>query len=633
MSGMTAATPVRGVRLLGQGVPYLDGAEDRLHDVLVSAVDRSTDSNELAAHITDWPSRYHLSRLRPNLLMPLRINAGMRVLDIGCGTGVLTRSLAERGANVTGLEGSLARARAAGARTAGMLNAEIVCGSLEEYATEGHRDEFDLILVCGVLEYSVSMLGGEGGPAQMLEQANSLLKPDGVIAVAIENQLGLKYLLSYPEDHRGLPWVGIDGYRSGRNPARTWSRKALGEMLANSGLTQQQWLYPYPDYKMTTVVAHSDLFDTREGTDLLRLFIRTPVQDYAHPSILTADSVSAFRSMLEAGIGRDTANSFLVVAGRDDSKPSQALADGMLWISSGERAAEFMERRVLQRSEEGFVLKSIDGRPQVHIPPLVSARSTVPVILGENLEDEIVLLAARCDGLAELEPLLREWWQTAGHHLNARAVDGVNLDVAPRNFIRGSNGSLTFIDHEWAWTDEVPSSWLLLRSLWLLVLQRLWPAGAMAGLSWSLNLGEAVLALARLVEPQLRDEELDAAVVLEAQLQARVQAMPSEREHRELRHLLDRPLMTLSARPSMAQLLESPIIAREQATERVNEARLQELAARDEVAGQSARLETLEARLDEALRANAWLRQRTQPRALLGKAKSRATSKVKRLLA
>ena len=37
----------------------------------------------------------------------------------------------------------------------------------------------------------------------MLQRVRSLLKPEGKLIVAIENQLGLKYFAGAPEDHLG----------------------------------------------------------------------------------------------------------------------------------------------------------------------------------------------------------------------------------------------------------------------------------------------------------------------------------------------------------------------------------------------------------------------------------------------
>ena len=67
-----------GVRMLEGHVSYRDGSEERILEVLRGAADRSCDSDELAAAITDWPSRYHLSRQRASLLRPLRAPSSRR---------------------------------------------------------------------------------------------------------------------------------------------------------------------------------------------------------------------------------------------------------------------------------------------------------------------------------------------------------------------------------------------------------------------------------------------------------------------------------------------------------------------------------------------------------------------------
>lgn len=630
---MTSGTTVHGVRVLGEGVPYLDGAEDRLYDIITAAPDRSTASDDLARGISDWPTRYHLSRLRPNILLPLQIGPGMRVLDVGCGTGVLSRAMAERGAEVTGLEGSLARARAAAARVRGLSNCEIVCGSLAEYeADEDVAGTFDAVLLCGVLEYSGSAIGGAGGPQQMLAEVQSLLKPGGVAIIAIENQIGLKYLLGYPEDHRGLPWVGIDGYRSGRNPAQTWSRAALSELLAGTGLTEQQWLLPYPDYKLPTVVARAELFDSQQGRDIARLFLRNPVVDHSATSMLTADPVSAFQTMLQAGIAADTANSFLVVAGREGSDPNDLIADGQLWISSGERRAELMDRRVVRESADGWTMVAESDRAEVHMPPLVSRRSDVPVVLGTNLEDEIVALASRATAPEELAPLLQEWWAEAQTWLQP---GDYHFDIMPRNFIRQDSGELAYIDREWVWAEDAPAAWALLRAMVYLVRERLWAAGAMAGLSWSLTVRDAALALAKLVDHRLTAADVESAIALEAQLQSRVGGADVEGNLVGVRAMLDVQLLQLTDRPAMAQVLERPLISEEDAAERMQQAELRELQARDDVLGNQAQLDNLRWQVAELEKKADWLRRRRSqiPRSAMRRVKGKAKSGVKRLLA
>lgn len=149
-SERAARDPESGVRLLGDPVAYADGAEDEVLRALTLAADRSTASDELAAKIRDWPTRYHFSRLRANLLRPFVLGPGLRVLDVGAGTGALARYVGECGASVLALEGTLPRARSTAARCAGLPSVEVACGDV---AALQDPEGFDVVLCIGVYEH------------------------------------------------------------------------------------------------------------------------------------------------------------------------------------------------------------------------------------------------------------------------------------------------------------------------------------------------------------------------------------------------------------------------------------------------------------------------------------------------
>ena len=87
----------------------------------------------------------------------------------------------------------------------------------------------------------------------MLAQARRLLAHNGVLLLAIENQLGLKYVSGYYEDHYGKPLVGIEDYLADRG-VRTFGRGELSELLHAAGLAAMHWYYPFPDYKLPTSI-------------------------------------------------------------------------------------------------------------------------------------------------------------------------------------------------------------------------------------------------------------------------------------------------------------------------------------------------------------------------------------------
>src|SRR5438105_15881303 len=86
-----------------EGFAYSDGVEveQRIYDGLRVTQDRSTATVELRDLITDWPTEYHFSNVRHNLLRHIAFRANERVLEVGAGCGAITRLLGETGAQIT----------------------------------------------------------------------------------------------------------------------------------------------------------------------------------------------------------------------------------------------------------------------------------------------------------------------------------------------------------------------------------------------------------------------------------------------------------------------------------------------------------------------------------------------------
>lgn len=447
------------VEVIGAGIEYADGAEDQLLSVMTAAADRSSGSDELTRAICDWPTQYHLSPQRANLLLPLALGPGMRVLDVGCGTGALTRHIAESGADVIGLEGSLDRARVAAARVAGMPGARIVAGSLEDYLEHppaGAPTTFDVVVACGVLEYSGAHMGGDGSAPTMLAQLRSLVGETGRLALAIENRWGLKYLLSYPEDHLGRPWIGVEGYWADRSGITTWSRRELAELLTQAGLAEQTWFAAYPDYKLPSALVREEMFTTQESVDLVKLFVRSPTSADAGGPVLVADAVSSFHSALDAGLGLDLANSFLVVCGPSSTGPD-IVAPPSIHLGVQRRARAWRQSRFVVRSDEQWVLGTHGSSEPVEHWPLRAVRRESIVHPGRNAED-LIAEALISDGLSspQLREILQRWWREANTVLNGTEESGGPFDVLPRNFVVTDSDAWVFVDQELEWQSPFP---------------------------------------------------------------------------------------------------------------------------------------------------------------------------------
>src|SRR5690606_27091215 len=261
-----------------------------------------------------------------------------------------------------------------------------------------------------------SPIGGAGGAPAMLRRAVSHLRPGGALVVAIENQIGLKYLLGAREDHLGRPWVGIEGY-TGPPGVRTWSRRVLTAMLAAAGLDDQRWLAPFPDYKLPTVVLDDRLYEQDDAADLLDQLVLQPVVCLDKPPVRLADAADAHRVFADAGLARDVVNSFLVVAGRSGDPPRPIVRDDALaWLFGGHRMPPWRRTRLLTVDRRFVVLG--DRGVRHHEWLAQDPGDSRPFHPGRTFAED-ALAAVRAHDLEALGSVLRRWRD----ELEERAID------------------------------------------------------------------------------------------------------------------------------------------------------------------------------------------------------------------
>ena len=441
-------------------ITWRDGAEDRMKSILLSTDDRSTASDFLASHITDWPSRYHLDRRRTNILRPINFDKSLRVLDVGAGTGVMSRYVAERGARVVALEGDSMRAELASLRCEG-LNVDVQCRSVEDF---DDAEGFDLILVIGVLEYANNHPDGSSG---FLEKLSQLLNPDGALVIAIENQMGLAYWMGANEDHLNEPWVGLEGYVS-TDSVKTFSKPALSSLLANAGFKHQNWLYPFPDYKLPLTILSDLAYMENDRVDLIDQLVGSPVDRSRSGVLPFFDTRALHRQVIDSDMGQDMSNSFLVICRLNESK-SILDEDVIAWRFSGDRKKDFLGVRQVT-VEDGT--RKINRKPAYENISsgsswLIQKNDESPAekyVSGPNLE-QLALKSLREGNLKDFESLLSMFddWLTlntctppADSEMHPFLAD-LSSEVLGEGFIDCSfdnlvfeDGTLKLIDDEWS---------------------------------------------------------------------------------------------------------------------------------------------------------------------------------------
>ena len=441
-------------------ITWRDGAEDRMKSIFLSSDDRSSASDFLASHITDWPSRYHLDRRRTNILRPINFDKSMRVLDVGAGTGVMSRYAAERGAEVVALEGDSMRAELASLRCEG-LNVDVRCGFVNDF---DDSEGFDLILVIGVLEYATNH---PAAPAGFLKKLSQLLNPDGSIVIAIENQMGLAYWMGANEDHLNEPWVGLEGYVS-TSTVKTFSKPVLSSLLTDAGFKHQNWLYPFPDYKLPLTILSDRAYMENDRVDLIDQLVGTPVDRSRSGVLPFFDTRALHRQVIESDMGQDMSNSFLVVCRLNGSK-SIIDEDVITWRFSGDRKKNYMgvrqvilengTRKINRKpayenvsSESSWLIqKNADSLAEKYVSGLNLEQLALKSLREGNLKDFESLLSMFDDWLtlntctpsvdSETHPFLTD--------LSSEVLGEGFIDCSFDNLVF-EDGALKLIDDEWA---------------------------------------------------------------------------------------------------------------------------------------------------------------------------------------
>lgn len=446
---------------------YSDGDDHEayLRDVIVATHDRSLFAPSLAEAVRDWPSLYHLSSMRANLLRPITIDSSWRVLEVGSGMGAVTRYLGELGCHVTAVEGSHRRAAITAARTAG-LNVEVHCCNFLEFTSE---QKFDLVVAVGVLEYAGQYSSARDPHLEFLEHCASLVNSNGFVVVASENRLGLKYLMGVREDHLGIPYVGIEANYPIGGPA-TFSRRELEQLADRAGFADRRVLAPFPDYKLPKCLIDFERAPSAAAATLAQLAASSLAVDHQIERPTDVSIELATVSVVEDGLGAELAPSHLLIATPDGVVDNAVDSSTYAWAYATNRADSFRkETRLLM--EDGhhvarrYLLGPGDTHPEHAQPDLHQVLLTEPVYGGESSWVALVRAINRDSWTAEtLSDAIRPWADLLKEMSQAQMLDGRYLDATPFNSLQ-SNGKSTLIDQEWVWSQPIPTSWVMMRGL------------------------------------------------------------------------------------------------------------------------------------------------------------------------
>lgn len=457
---------------------YSDGEnfEQQVYTIIKNATDKSVFSPEMSNAFWNWESQCHFSPLRTNILRPLDdFLADKKVLELGAGFGVITRHLASVAREVLALEASSFRAQTTQLRTEDLSNVTTVCARIEEFEV---KEKFDVVTLIGVLQYARKFTDlKENAEKVLLQKAAQQLSKEGVMIIAIQNKLGLKYFGGYPEPNIGVPFFGLENQYQEDGIVR-FSLAELKALLSEVGLSHHHLLIPLPDYHMPVSILNPQLiakYKDFKAEDILALAAsREKLRPDWRAAPFSMEKV--WQTIHKAGLTESMANSFLLISGKspDAITKVQKSLDSLCYHYSVERKPEFVtEKRFINQNNKLLTLRK----------KLTNAKNTLPITFDISPEDYIT---GRLYWLKLLDIInVPSWtlkdvanWALPWINLilDRANVDKNNIDIdanisgslfdsTPLNCVQDAQNQLHFIDNEWQLHQQLPLSFVLIRGI------------------------------------------------------------------------------------------------------------------------------------------------------------------------
>ena len=284
---------------------YCDGdIEDELFDIAKNS--NENDFNEIIRESKSWPIFYHLSSQRQNIVEWLPMDKSTKVLEVGSGCGAITGMLASKAGSVTSIDLSRKRSEINAYRNKNYDNITIQVGNFKDIEPTLEND-YDYVLLIGVFEYAQGYMGSDNPYVDFMNILKKHVATNGRLVIAIENQFGLKYWAGCKEDHLGIYFSGLEGYKEDSG-VKTFTKKGLEKILKEVKVEEYQCYYPYPDYKfMTSLYSDNYLPNIGELNSNQNSFDRDRIEIF--------DENSVFDTIIEADYFGDFSNSFMIVVG------------------------------------------------------------------------------------------------------------------------------------------------------------------------------------------------------------------------------------------------------------------------------------------------------------------------------
>jgi hypothetical protein len=458
------------------------------------------------------------------------------VLVAGPHADELVTAVVDTGAAVTWLQRSLDDAERA-ARTHPKVT--VLAGTAVKLDP---ADRFDLVVAADGVERLNSAEGEQMSPAELIDRLAEAVRPEGVLVLMHDNQLGLHHTVELEPGARetqDAAWYALDDHDQHR-PA---SREQLVDRLTDTGLAITATYAAYPEPAIPTVLVGEGLLGNVSSP--LRPRLGTAISQalaagFRGKSVLSDPRVLANRA-LRAGAEGTFAPAWLVIAARRPTQETDEKHELLVGDPHGTFTYEVASDGDRVRTT---ILERLNGPIEREGLRRIAKAEAPGAGLGYVLEERLLHLAAVHD-LRQIRIELAEYdaWLRA-HDRNGHLTGPIAL--AGFADILVTEDGPTLLPTRWEPIEPVPREIAEIRAVWQFAVQLItsgrahpWPITSSAVDITAVLLGMVGMGVA--------DEQVRPAVELHVSLETADFELSLSEQH-------DRTLELLAVRPGTASV-------------------------------------------------------------------------------
>lgn len=167
------------------------------------------------------------------------------------------------------------------------------------------QGQYDYITLIGTYEYAPTIIKEKKSYSGLLKKLKEHLKPNGKILLAIDNRIGVKYLVGGKSNHYDLIFEGLESEIRANKP-NLLLKSEIEKFIEEAEFKNYKFYYPLPDYKNTSTIFTDEFLPKSNHSKIVY-----PVT-YEDKSMVIYNEINLIKQICNIGEFVNFTNSYLV---------------------------------------------------------------------------------------------------------------------------------------------------------------------------------------------------------------------------------------------------------------------------------------------------------------------------------